>query len=100
MFQVFEYEVINIRNRGTMIVTNQERVREFRGNVVHVFGGGRLSAVYLQIQATSMTIDALATVEATLKGQTFAHAGSFLFNRTLVLRVLPGSILFYCFNLM
>ena len=67
--------MVNIRNRGTMVVTNQERVREFRGKIVHVFGGGKLSAVNLEIHAINMTVDALATVEATLKGASFRNAG-------------------------
>ena len=60
-----------------MQVTNQERVREFLGKTVHVFGGGKLSAVNLHVHAQNMTVDALAVVEATLTGQTFTYKGKF-----------------------
>lgn len=56
-------------------MTNQERVREFLGNTIHVFGGGKLSAVNLHVHAQNMTVDALAIVEATLIGQTFSYKG-------------------------
>jgi len=60
-----------------MQVTNQERVREFMGNTIHVFGGGRLTAVNLHVHAQNMTVDALAIVEATLDGQNFVYKGMF-----------------------
>jgi hypothetical protein len=58
-----------------MTVTNQERVREFRGDNIHVFGGGKLSAVNLHVHAQYMTVDALAVVEASLTGQNFIYKG-------------------------
>ena len=80
--------MINIRNRGTMVVTNQVRVRKLRGKILHVYGGGRLSAVNLEIESINMTIDALATVKATLKGATFHYAGIYSNN--------PRSCRFVC----
>ncbi|KAK3724602.1 hypothetical protein QZH41_005193 [Actinostola sp. cb2023] len=74
--KTFYYESISIRDRGVMTVTNQERVREFRGRSVHVQGGGRLSAINLHVYALNMTVDALAIVEASLKGQNFKYDGS------------------------
>lgn len=58
-----------------MTVTNQERVREFRGRSMQVFGGGRFSAVNLHVHAVNFTIDALATVAASLKGEKFNYRG-------------------------
>jgi len=58
-----------------MTITNQERVREFRGRSVHVQGGGLLKAVNLHIYTENMTIDALATIEASLEGQNFKYDG-------------------------
>lgn len=75
VFQTFYFKSISIRDRGLMTVTNQERVREFRGQSVHVQGGGLLSAVNLHIYTQNLTVDALATVEASLKGQNFKHDG-------------------------
>ena len=72
---MFHFETIQIRNRGTMTVTNQERVREFRGTSMHVYGGGRLSAVNLHVHTANFTVDALATVTASLDGQNFDYDG-------------------------
>lgn len=58
-----------------MTVTNQERIREFRGDSVHVQGGGLLSAINLHLYTQNMTVDALGTIEASLKGQNFKHDG-------------------------
>ena len=58
-----------------MKVTNQERVREFRGTSIQVFGGGTFTAVNLHVHVKNFTIDALATVWATLKGENFVYDG-------------------------
>ena len=58
-----------------MTVTNQERVREFRGTSMHVFGGGTFTAVNLHVHVMNFTIDALATVHATLKAENFVYDG-------------------------
>lgn len=58
-----------------MMVTNQERVREFRGTSMHVFGGGTFTAVNLHVHVLNFTIDALATVHATLKRENFVYDG-------------------------
>lgn len=60
-----------------MTVTNQERVREFRGTSMHVFGGGIFTAVNLHVHVQNFTIDALATVGATLKGENFIYDGTY-----------------------
>ena len=60
-----------------MTVTNQERVREFRGTSMQVFGGGTFTAVNLHVHVMNFTIDALATVHATLKGEHFVYNGMF-----------------------
>ena len=60
-----------------MMVTNQERVREFRGTSMHVFGGGTFTAVNLHVHVMKFTIDALATVHATLKRENFVYDGMF-----------------------
>ena len=77
-----------MRNKGIMKVTNQERVREFRGISIQVFGGGTFTAVNLHVNVKNFTIDALATVWATLKGENFVYDGKltilklfFLFKR-------------------
>lgn len=62
-----------------MTITNQERIREFRGESVHVQGGGRISAINLHIYTVNMTVDALGIVEASLKGQNFKHDGTYYF---------------------
>lgn len=61
-----------------MTVTNQERVREFRGTSMQVFGGGTFTAVNLHVHVLNFTIDALATVGATLKGENFVYDGTLL----------------------
>ena len=58
-----------------MLVTNQERVREFRGTSMHVLGGGTFATINLHVHVVNFTIDALATVHATLKGQNFIYDG-------------------------
>lgn len=63
-----------------MTVTNQERIREIRGQSLHVQGGGLLKAINLHIYAQNVTVDALAIVEASLKGQNFKHDGNVLFS--------------------
>ena len=60
-----------------MSVTNQERVREFRGTSIQIFGGGMFTAVNLHVHVKNFTIDALATVGATLHGQNFVYDGTF-----------------------
>ena len=67
-----------------MKVTNQERVREFRGASMQVFGGGTFTAVNLHVYVENFTIDALATVRATLKGENFVYDGKALFVRLSV----------------
>ena len=75
--QIFVFENINIRNHGKMIVTNRERVREFRGELLHVRGGGVFSAVNLHVHVKNLTVDALAALEVTVRGQNFVHKGTF-----------------------
>ena len=58
-----------------MKVTNQERVREFRGTSIQVFGGGTFTAVNLHVHVKNFTIDALATVWTTLKRENFVYDG-------------------------
>ena len=70
------------------MVTNQERIREFRGKTMHVFGGGTFSAVNLHVHVMNFTVDALATVAVTLKDQNFAYDGMFN-NYTLYKRCSP-----------
>ena len=60
-----------------MKVTNQERIREFRGTSMQVFGGGTFTAVNLHVYVLNFTIDALAIVGATLKGENFEYDGTF-----------------------
>lgn len=60
-----------------MSVTNQERIREFRGTSIQIFGGGTFTAVNLHVHVKNFTIDALATVGATLQGQNFVYDGTF-----------------------
>ena len=60
-----------------MKITNQERVREFRGTSMQVFGGGTFTAVNLHVHVMNFTIDALAIVHATLKGENFVYDGMF-----------------------
>ena len=82
-FQTFYFEAINVRNKGTMMVTNQERVREFRGTSMQVFGGGTFTAVDLHVHVVNFTIDALAKVHATLEGEKFDYEGMFDLNALL-----------------
>ena len=70
-----------------MKVTNQERVREFRGTSIQVFGGGTFTAVNLHVHVKNFTIDALATVWAILKGENFVYDGK--------LTILKPFFLFY-----
>lgn len=58
-----------------MMVTNQERVREFRGKSMQIYGGGTFTAVNLHVHVVNFTIDALATVHATLEGEKFDYEG-------------------------
>ena len=74
-FQTFFFETIQVRNKGTMTVTNQERIREFRGTSMQVFGGGTFTAVNLHVHVKNFVIDALATVGATLQGENFVYDG-------------------------
>ena len=62
-----------------MTVTNQERIREFRGTSMQVFGGGTFTAVNLHVHVKNFTIDALAIVGATLKGENFKYDGKSFF---------------------
>ena len=58
-----------------MKVTNQENIREFNGQTLHIHAGGRLSAVNLHVNAIHVTVDTLATFEASLAGQNFILPG-------------------------
>ena len=69
-----------------MMVTNQERVREFRGTSMQVFGGGMFTAVNLHVHVMNFTIDALATVGASLKGENFVYDGMFASSRCITFR--------------
>ena len=57
---------------------------------MQVFGGGMFTAVNLHVHVLNFTIDALATVGATLKGENFVYDGTFTCDHCIVCRTRDG----------
>ena len=47
---------------------NQERVREMRGNILKVYGGGTFTGINLHLHLVNLTVDALATFKVSRTG--------------------------------
>lgn len=65
-FQYFKFEKIEVRNLGSLVVSNEKVVRTFVGEILKVLGGGKISSTHLEVQVKEMTIDSLGIVEASM----------------------------------
>ena len=64
--QYFNFKKIEVRNHGSLIVSNERTVRTFIGKTLSVLGGGKITATNLEVQVTNMTLDSLGIIEATM----------------------------------
>ena len=62
--QYFRFDKIEVRNHGSLIISNEKTVRTFVGKTLRVLGGGKISATHLEVQLKNMTIDSLGVIEA------------------------------------
>lgn len=61
-----------------MMVINQERVCEFCGIFMQVYGGGMFIVVNFYVYVLNFIIDVLVIVYVILKGENFVYDGMFI----------------------
>ena len=65
-YQYFRFQKIEVRNLGSLVVSNEKIVRTFVGKTLKVLGGGKISGTHLEVNVKDMTIDSLGTIEASM----------------------------------